>query len=48
MLESLRNSTIGESYRVGGLNGDNLYPSYTNPVCEEAVSVVKFCRSDVS
>lgn len=32
MLESLYNSTIGDAYRVGGVDGDNLYPSYTNPV----------------
>ncbi|KAF7927944.1 hypothetical protein EAE99_005321 [Botrytis elliptica] len=31
MLESLYNSTIGDSYRVGGVDGDNLYPAYTNP-----------------
>ena len=32
MLDSLRNATIGDSYRVGGVDGDNLYPAYTNPV----------------
>lgn len=32
MLESLKNATIGDSYRVGGLDGDNLYPAYSNPV----------------
>lgn len=32
MLESLYNSTVGDSYRVGGVDGDNLYPAYTNPV----------------
>jgi hypothetical protein len=32
MVESLYNGTIGDSYRVGGVDGDNLYPSYTNPV----------------
>ncbi|OJD30294.1 uncharacterized protein BKCO1_6300031 [Diplodia corticola] len=31
MLESLRNNTIGDSYRVGGVDGDNLYPAYSNP-----------------
>lgn len=31
MLESLHNSTIGDSYRVGGVDGDNLYPAYSNP-----------------
>ncbi|KAL3456414.1 hypothetical protein BJX64DRAFT_296657 [Aspergillus heterothallicus] len=30
LLESLRNSTIGDSYRVGGVDGDNLYPAYSN------------------
>lgn len=33
MRASLYNATIGDSYRVGGINEDNLYPSYTNPVC---------------
>ncbi|KAF2846781.1 hypothetical protein T440DRAFT_405117 [Plenodomus tracheiphilus IPT5] len=31
MLESLFNTTIGDSYRVGGLDDDNLYPAYSNP-----------------
>ncbi|GAB7363437.1 hypothetical protein MBLNU230_g3711t2 [Neophaeotheca triangularis] len=31
MLESLYNATVGDSYRVGGVDGDNLYPAYTNP-----------------
>ncbi|KAL1623142.1 hypothetical protein SLS54_004629 [Diplodia seriata] len=31
MLESLRNNTIGDSYRVGGVDDDNLYPAYSNP-----------------
>ncbi|KAL6232804.1 hypothetical protein BDW75DRAFT_232519 [Aspergillus navahoensis] len=30
ILESLYNSTVGDSYRVGGLDGDNLYPAYSN------------------
>ncbi|GAB1206830.1 hypothetical protein APSETT445_005532 [Aspergillus pseudonomiae] len=37
MLESLYNSTIGDSYRVGGVDGDNLYPSYTNPALMRAI-----------
>lgn len=32
MEESLKNATIGDSYRVGGVDGDNLYPAYSNPV----------------
>ena len=32
MLESLKNATVGDSYRVGGVDGDNLYPAYSNPV----------------
>jgi len=32
LLESLRNNTIGDTYRVGGVDSDNLYPAYTNPV----------------
>jgi hypothetical protein len=31
MLESLYNASIGDSYRVGGLDDDNLYPAYSNP-----------------
>ncbi|KAL2811435.1 hypothetical protein BJX63DRAFT_399265 [Aspergillus granulosus] len=30
ILESLYNSTVGDSYRVGGVDGDNLYPAYSN------------------
>lgn len=33
LLESLYNATKGDEYRVGGVDGDNLYPAYTNPVC---------------
>jgi hypothetical protein len=31
MLDSLVNATIGDSYRVGGVDSDNLYASYSNP-----------------
>ncbi|KAG4415364.1 hypothetical protein IFR04_011513 [Cadophora malorum] len=31
MLASLRNATIGDTYRVGGVDGDNYYASYSNP-----------------
>ncbi len=34
LLESLYNNTKGDEYRVGGVDGDNLYPAYTNPVSE--------------
>ncbi|KAE8362495.1 hypothetical protein BDV27DRAFT_166199 [Aspergillus caelatus] len=37
MLESLYNCTIGDAYRVGGVDGDNLYPSYTNPALMRAI-----------
>ncbi|KAI9376026.1 hypothetical protein BJX61DRAFT_548059 [Aspergillus egyptiacus] len=30
ILESVYNSTVGDSYRVGGVDGDNLYPAYSN------------------
>ncbi|KAI0474907.1 hypothetical protein GGR56DRAFT_666165 [Xylariaceae sp. FL0804] len=36
VLESLRLSAVGDSYRVGGLDGDNLYPSYSNPAIMRA------------
>lgn len=32
MLESLQNATKGDEYRVGGVDDDNLYPAYSNPV----------------
>ena len=32
MLESLHNATKGDEYRVGGVDDDNLYPAYSNPV----------------
>jgi hypothetical protein len=32
MEKSLFNNTKGDSYRVGGVDTDNLYPAYTNPV----------------
>jgi hypothetical protein len=32
ILDSLVHTAIGDSYRNGGQNGDNLYPSYSNPV----------------
>jgi hypothetical protein len=31
ILGSLVNNTIGDSYRIGGVDGDNLYPCYSNP-----------------
>jgi hypothetical protein len=31
ILESLYNNTVGDTYRVGGVDDDNLYPSYSNP-----------------
>ncbi|KAK7915094.1 hypothetical protein PG985_012797, partial [Apiospora marii] len=36
MLESLHNATVGDSYRVGGVDDDNLYPSYSNPALMRA------------
>ena len=37
MLESLFNCSIGDSYREGGVNGDNLYPAYSNPAIMRAI-----------
>lgn len=37
IIESMRNTSIGDSYRVGGVNGDNLYPSYSNPAIMRAI-----------
>lgn len=35
MIESVKISTIGDTYRFGniGIGKDNLYPAYSNPVC---------------
>ncbi|OJK03454.1 hypothetical protein ASPACDRAFT_1852435 [Aspergillus aculeatus ATCC 16872] len=30
ILDSLYNNTVGDTYRVGGVDGDNLYPAYSN------------------
>ncbi|KAI0127822.1 hypothetical protein BJ170DRAFT_580964 [Xylariales sp. AK1849] len=38
ILESMYNNTIGDSYRVGGVDDDNLYPSYSNPSLMRAVA----------
>ncbi|KAJ0382608.1 hypothetical protein COL922a_012195 [Colletotrichum nupharicola] len=38
ILESMRNNTVGDSYRVGGVNDDVLYPSYSNPALMRAVA----------
>ncbi|KAF9468734.1 hypothetical protein BDZ94DRAFT_1209084 [Collybia nuda] len=31
MKKSMYNATVGDGYRVGGVDGDNLYPIYSNP-----------------
>jgi hypothetical protein len=36
MLDSLYNATVGDSYRVGGVDDDNLYPAYSNPAIMRA------------
>ncbi|CAG9945866.1 unnamed protein product [Clonostachys rosea f. rosea IK726] len=36
ILDSLVHTAIGDSYRNGGQNGDNLYPSYSNPAIMRA------------
>ncbi|KAI1847786.1 hypothetical protein JX265_009214 [Neoarthrinium moseri] len=38
ILESMYNNTIGDSYRVGGVDDDNLVPSYSNPSLMRAVA----------
>lgn len=37
IVESMHNNTVGDSYRVGGVDGDNLYPAYSNPSIMRAV-----------
>ncbi|GLB42799.1 hypothetical protein LshimejAT787_1202480 [Lyophyllum shimeji] len=31
MKRSMYNATVGDGYRIGGVDGDNLYPVYSNP-----------------
>jgi len=31
VMASLYNATVGDTYRVGGVDHDNLYPAYSNP-----------------
>ncbi|KAH7024365.1 uncharacterized protein B0I36DRAFT_250683 [Microdochium trichocladiopsis] len=38
IVESMVNNTIGDSYRVGGVDDDNLFPSYSNPSLMRAVA----------
>ncbi|KAK2031077.1 hypothetical protein LX32DRAFT_557753, partial [Colletotrichum zoysiae] len=37
ILQSLYNTTKGDEYRVGGVDDDNLYPSYSNPAIMRAL-----------
>ena len=41
MMESLYHATVGDTYRVGGVDDDNLYPAYSNPV---RTSLITFKR----
>ncbi|KAI1333733.1 hypothetical protein F5Y15DRAFT_430398 [Xylariaceae sp. FL0016] len=38
ILESLYNTSVGDTYRVGGVDDDNLYPSYSNPALMRAAT----------
>ncbi|TDZ13806.1 hypothetical protein Cob_v013086 [Colletotrichum orbiculare MAFF 240422] len=38
ILESMYNNTVGDSYRVGGVDDDVLYPAYSNPALMRAVA----------
>jgi len=44
LLESLYNATKGDEYRVGGVDSDNLYPAYTNPVSRSLASDKSFAK----
>jgi hypothetical protein len=37
VLDSLYNATKGDEYRVGGVDDDNLYPAYSNPVSRSRI-----------
>lgn len=39
VVESLFNATKGDEYRVGGVDDDNLYPAYSNPVSPSAHAI---------
>ena len=39
VLDSLYNATKGDEYRVGGVDDDNLYPAYSNPVSHSSIKV---------
>ncbi|KAI0010741.1 hypothetical protein F4779DRAFT_283762 [Xylariaceae sp. FL0662B] len=36
ILDSLATAAVGDSYRNGGVDGDNLYPAYSNPAIMRA------------
>ncbi|KAH7304675.1 hypothetical protein B0I35DRAFT_454545 [Stachybotrys elegans] len=36
LLDSVYLATKGDTYRVGGVDGDNLYPAYSNPIIMRA------------
>lgn len=46
VLESLHNATKGDEYRVGGVDDDNLYPSYSNPVRHSHIYKCQHGRAD--
>jgi hypothetical protein len=46
LLESLHNATVGDSYRVGGVDNDNLYPAYSNPVGASYIRLILIPSSD--
>ncbi|ROT42151.1 hypothetical protein SODALDRAFT_250559, partial [Sodiomyces alkalinus F11] len=31
IMQPVCNATVDDTYRVGGIGGDNLYPAYSNP-----------------
>lgn len=37
IVESMYKNSVGDSYREGGVNGDNLYPIYSNPSIMRAI-----------
>lgn len=38
IVDSLRNESLGDSYRAGGVDGDNLWPAYSNPALMRALA----------
>ena len=48
MVESLYHATVGDTYRVGGVDNDNLYPAYSNPVSSHSMCLTFWRHISIS